>query len=287
MNFVSYTQLHKDIFAWEKTLPDFDAVCGVPRSGLIPAAYIALKRNIRLVELGQLLANPEVAINEAYIRGNNPLVRHNIPFGNKLLIVDDSSSANSVTFTELQRQLQNTQLQISYGAVYRASQLSKVDFFYKEIQQPRLFEWNMWRNRKIENVFCDMDGVLCEDWTGPPETKNDAKFTEHVTNAKPLYLPAWPVRAIVTSRIEKYRSLTEAWLKKHNVSYKKLLMHPAATPEARRLANDHADRKAAAYRDDEGALLFIESDKKQAVKIYSLTRRPVLCTDDMTLISSS
>ena len=55
MNFVSVQQLYDDMAAWERTLPHFDAVCGVPRSGMIPAAYISLRRNIRLVELTDLL----------------------------------------------------------------------------------------------------------------------------------------------------------------------------------------------------------------------------------------
>lgn len=285
MNFVSYLQFYADIAAWERQLPEFDAVCGVPRSGLIPAAHIALRRNLRLVDFSELMSNPNESIKNAYIRDNNFLKKYNIPFTNRLLVVDDSSSSDSVTFTELRQKLQNTELQISYGAVYRASALSKVDYYFREIPQPRLFEWNMWRNRKIEQVYCDMDGVLCEDWKGPPETTDDTAFTEHVINAKPLYVPCWPVKAIVTSRIEKYRKMTESWLAINKINYERLIMHPATTPELRRIANDHAERKALAYQKDEKALLFIESDKKQAVKIFSLTRRPVLCTDTMTLIS--
>lgn len=285
MNFVNYQQFFADISAWERQLPDFDAVCGVPRSGLIPAAYIALRRNIRLVEFGQLLAAPAEAISSATIRKNNPLTRIHTTLGNRLLVVDDASSDLSVTFTTLRRQLQDAKLQITYGAVYRASSSSKVDLYFREVPAPRLFEWNVWRHSMLCNVLSDMDGVLCEDWKGPAEVTNDAAFISHVKNAKPLYIPARRLRAVVTSRLEQYRGMTEDWLSKHNVKYQQLIMHPAATPELRRKLHDHAERKAKVYKEDTKASLFIESSKTQAEAIYKLTGKPVLCTDTMTMLA--
>ena len=51
MNFKSYEELLADTVAWERDLPHYDAVCGVPRSGLIPAGYLATRRNVRMVAL--------------------------------------------------------------------------------------------------------------------------------------------------------------------------------------------------------------------------------------------
>lgn len=283
MNFISYSQFYKDIAKWENQLPNFDAICGVPRSGLIPAAHIALRRNIRLVDLSSLLQNPDEAIASAYMRQSNPIVKYKKPFGKKLLIVDDSTSDESVTFNELREKLKNTSLDITYGVVYRTSEKSKTDLYLCDVAQPRLFEWNIWRNRKLEKTLCDMDGVLCEDWKGTPESDKDDLFANHVLNAKPLYIPEWPIIAVVTSRLERYRKATEAWLQKHEVKYTKLIMHPAETPEVRRKLNDHAERKALAYKQNADSLLFIESDKNQAKKIHALTKKPVLCTDTMSL----
>lgn len=282
MNFISYSQFYKDIASFEKQLPKFDAVCGVPRSGLIPAAYIALRRNIRLVDLSALLQNSGESIANAYMRQSNPIIKYNKPFGNKLLIVDDSTSDESVTFSELREKLKDTSLDITYGVVYRTSEKSKTDLYLRDVAQPRLFEWNIWRNRKLEKILCDMDGVLCEDWK-TIENDNDEAFANHVINAKPLYIPEWPIIAVVTSRLERYRKATEAWLQKYEVKYTKLIMHPAETPEVRRKLNDHAERKALAYKQNADSLLFIESDKNQAKKIHALTRKPVLCTDTMSL----
>jgi uncharacterized HAD superfamily protein len=284
MNFISLAELYRDMVAWERQLPQFDAICGVPRSGLIPATYIALRRNIRLVEISDLLRQPEGAIARAHLRPNNPVCRYNIPYGNKLLIVDDSSSVDSVTFTGLRQQLAaQTDLQITYGAVYRSSKKSLVDCYYREVAQPRMFEWNWWRNWWTQFALCDLDGVLCEDWKGKSEVTDDLEFAKHVREVTPLYIPQMPIKAVVTSRIEKYRKETEKWLAKHNVTYSKLIMHPASTPELRRQMNDHAIQKAEAYMQIPESNLFIESDVKQAAQIFKLTQRPVLCIDSMTM----
>lgn len=282
MNFVNFLEFNRDITAWERQLPEFDAVCGVPRSGLIPAAYIALRRNIRLVELSDLLRQPAGAIERACLRGSNPSSKKLA--GNKLLIVDDSSSPDSITFRNLRECLSSqSSLQITYGAVYRASSNSLVDVYYREIALPRLFEWNWFRNSRIQAAMLDMDGVICEDWLHRQETSNDTEFAQHVLAARPLYPPQVPVRAVVTSRIERYRKDTTAWLTKHNVQYGKLIMHPARTPEDRQRAGDHAARKARAYHSDVDAQLFIESDAKQASEIFKLTKKPVLCTSNMAM----
>lgn len=286
MNFVSMDEFYKDISAWERKLPHFDAVIGIPRSGMIPAAYLAVRRNIRLIELNDLLSEPAGAIERAPIRNTNPIIKYNKPCGNRVLIVDDSSSDESVTISALRQQLsEQTALDISYGVVYRASETSKVDYFYREVPLPRMFGWNWYRHWWLQHAMCDMDGVLCEDWPGTPEVSgDDARTLDHLVNVKPLYIPDVPIRAIVTSRLEKYRPQTKAWLKEHGVRYGNLIMHPATSPEDRRFMRDHAERKASAYAGAPTSVLFVESDITQATTIHTLTKRPVLCTDTMTML---
>jgi len=286
MNFVSFQRFYDDIAAWERQLPKFDAVCGIPRSGMIPAGYIALRRNIRLVELTDLLREPLDAILRAPIRDTNPIVKYNRQVGRRLLIVDDSSSDQSVTINGLREKLSDQMaLDITYAAVYRASESSKVDLYYREVPQLRMFEWNWFRHWQLKTAMLDMDGVICENWTGPPEQNDDPAFREHLNNAKPLYVPDVPIRTIVTSRLERYRAETQNWLERHNVHYQRLIMHPAKTPEARRQSGDHAQRKAAAYLQNPDSSLFVESDIRQARIIHERSSRPVLCTDTMELLS--
>ena len=286
MNFISLDQFYKDIVTWERQLPYFDAVCGVPRSGLLPASIIALRRNIRLVDLDSLLRDPSAAIQNAPIRQSNPIIRYNKRSGNKLLVVDDSASNQTTTISAIREALKDCKdLEISYAAVYRASSASTVDHYFKEVPLPRMFGWNWFRHWELQFALLDIDGVLCEDWKLKQEQNEDPTYIDHLVNVKPLYIPDVPVLGLVTSRLSRYRELTETWLKKNQVMYKKLHMHPATTPEERRKMNDHAQRKADVYLRTPEAPLFVESDIRQAQRIFELAKKPVLCIDTMTCLS--
>lgn len=286
MNFISLDQFYKDIVTWERQLPYFDAVCGVPRSGLLPASIIALRRNIRLVDLDSLLRDPSAAIQNAPIRQSNPIIRYNKRSGNKLLVVDDSASNQTTTISAIREALKDCKdLEISYAAVYRASSASTVDHYFKEVPLPRMFGWNWFRHWELQFALLDIDGVLCEDWKLKQEQNEDPTYIDHLVNVKPLYIPDVPVLGLVTSRLSRYRELTETWLKKNQVMYKKLHMHPATTPEERRKMNDHAQRKADVYLRTPEATLFVESDIRQAQRIFELAKKPVLCIDTMTCLS--
>ncbi len=288
INFKSYEDFHRDIVAWERDLPEFDAVCGVPRSGLIPASYIATRRNLRMVDLYRLLQDPVDIIERSPLRSVNPVMRHMKPFRNRLLVVDDTSSDDSVTMSHIRKVLGgfDHDLDITFAAVYRASESSKVDLCFDTIPQPRMFGWNWFRHWNLRKSMLDFDGVLCEDWKHRPELTEDPEFEDHVNNVKPLFIPDVPVQAIVTSRIERYRAESERWLKRHGVQYNYLIMHPAKTPEERRRMGDHAERKAATFAKgfkSKETMLFVESDEKQAKKIAQIAKKPVLCTDLMKM----
>lgn len=282
MNFVSWRDFHADIAEWERRLPQFDAVCGIPRSGLVPATYIALRRNIRLVPFDDLIRDPAGAISRASLRDTNPATVKK-PAGNRLLLVDDSVSNAGVTLTAARQQLSgDSTLRISYGAVYSAGDKIPLDHVYRCVPMPRIFAWNWFRNWRIRGVLCDLDGVICEDWKHRSERNEDAEFVQHMETVKPLYVPEIPIAAIVTSRIERYRQQTVKWLEKHKIEYGSLVMHPAATPEERRRRNDHAAQKAAVYAASNSPL-FVESDARQAAQIFEITGRPVLCIDTMQM----
>ena len=294
MNFKSYEDLLADTIAWERDLPHYDAVCGVPRSGLIPAGYLATRRNTRMVSLDELLRDPNNIIARSPLRKYNPVMRQNRPYGNTLLVVDDAIG-NGITLAGIKNKLDilSHDLNVIYGAVYKSDAIHhhkapvfSVDHFYQEVPQPRIFGWNWFRhNFFLAGGMVDFDGVLCEDWKARPEKEHDPDFIDHVKNAKPLFLPHVQLGAIVTSRLEKYRPECEEWLRKHDVRYKRLIMHPAKTPQERRAAKDHAERKASEYNVDRLAQLFVESDVRQAKRIFDITGKPVLCTDTMTCFS--
>lgn len=280
MHYVTYAKLLDDVLAWERSLPPFDIAIGVPRSGLIPASLLALRRNVPMSDLAAFLVDPHEVYATCYLRDNNPAKLK--PRCNRILIIDDACSSDSVTFKHIRRKLRGVTLpemiKIEYAAVYRASIRSELDYCYREIPQPRIFEWNWFRHSFLSKFLLDMDGVICEDWKGEEQDGDDPVYQAHLANAKPLFVPERPVAGIVTSRLMKHRQATEAWLKRHNVRYAELVMHPAETPSARRRACDYAIRKSRVYT-ERGALLFVESSAGQARDIFHITGKPVLCVD--------
>ena len=101
-----------------------------------------------------------------------------------------------------------------------------------------------------------------------------------------MYIPGAKIGTIVTSRLEKYRKETEAWLDANKVKYDKLVMLDLPNKEARQKANNHAGHKADTYKEGHYNL-FIESSLSQALEINRVTKKPVLCTENFEMIFDS
>jgi uncharacterized HAD superfamily protein len=282
VNFVSHRQLIDDVRDWTNLLPnDLIAVAGVPRSGFLPALHLALHRNIHLVTLEELRAGERP--------WEKPLRRFvAAKTTGRVLIVDDSLNSGQ-TLHEIRARLPDAG-DFLFAAVYGSESRSDVaDFIYRYVPMPRCFEWMLFHSSQIESACLDLDGVLCCD---PPFLEEDQgpgleRWRAHLSEAKPRFLPTRKVTAVVTSRLEKYRPETEAWLREHHVLYGELVMSPHPTATARRVARDHAQRKARYYLQRSDALLFIESNLLQSREIARLTRKPVLCTDIMEMIDEA
>ncbi|MFQ5730915.1 MAG: orotate phosphoribosyltransferase [Planctomycetaceae bacterium] len=278
MNFVSYRQLVSDVRNWSARLPgDLVAVAGVPRSGLVPATLLALHRNIHLVTLDDLSAGRAP--------WREPLRRNVTPkTEGRVLVLDDSLHAGE-TMQKLRAQFRNHD-RLLFGAVYCDRPMpALVDVSCRRVPAPRCFEWNVFHSALMTLACLDMDGVLCGDWTGIEADEGPGldDYRRHLETVKPQHVPSYPLHAIVTSRLEKYRPETTAWLRRHGIRFRELVMSPFATAAARRGAGDTARRKADAYARRERALLFVESSDAQAREIARLTGRPVLCGDTMTM----
>jgi uncharacterized HAD superfamily protein len=142
-----------------------------------------------------------------------------------------------------------------------------------------MFEWNLMHHPRLAEACLDIDGVLCVD---PTMEQNDdgPRYLDFVSRAAPLVLPTIKVKHIVTSRLEKYRPQTEAWLRQHGVQYEQLHMLDLPTAEERRRLNMHFKFKARVYAGDPAATLFIESERGQAIEIARVANKAVFCTED-------
>lgn len=105
-------------------------------------------------------------------------------------------------------------------------------------------------------------------------------------DARPLYRMTHPIGTLLTSRLEKYRPPTEAWLASIRLRYGKLVMLDLPSAAERRRLGAHGSFKAERYRRS-NAILFIESENRQAQTVAQLSGKPVLCLEAHSLIEPS
>jgi uncharacterized HAD superfamily protein len=259
---------------------DIDLIVGIPRSGMLPANLLALYLNLPYTDIHSFI--------NGFIYGSGSRKQYfKTAAPQKVLIIDDSIGSGAA-LKKSKKELEPIahKYTMEFCVIY-ASQECKdvVDYFFEIIPTPRYFEWNIFNHPGLKNACFDIDGVLCPD---PTEDQNDdgQQYIDFITNTPSLHIPSCKVGAIVTSRLEKYRSQTEQWLKKHGIEYQALFMIDLPDMRARQLANNHATHKATIYAKGKYDL-FIESNLNQSLQINSLTNKPVFCTDNFEMIYES
>lgn len=285
MQFKSVTNLNNDVFRWLASIPrDVDLVVGVPRSGMLPATLLALHLHTPLASVSDYIN--ERTMHSGQRLGSHPSLTLDDP-DVTVLVVDDSVYRGQ-QMTDTKRRIQQAhpiKNRVLYGATYVAPGAEHfVDLYYEVVPVPRVFEWHLMNHEILSRACVDIDGVLCRDPT--EEENNDGMaYQSFLRTVDPLLLPRKPIMCLVTGRHEKYRSVTEEWLKRHGIAYDRLIMmdYPA---EARCTTNEYAESKADAYVDT-NAELFIESSREQALSIARLAGKPVYCAESSEMIPPS
>jgi uncharacterized HAD superfamily protein/adenine/guanine phosphoribosyltransferase-like PRPP-binding protein len=284
MHYRSISDMNAAIVNNMHRLPrDLDLVVGVPRSGLLAANLLALAGNTRMSDLDSYLDG------RVYSAGTTKThsLRNTKSGKRKVLILDDSIRTGDAMTTVRQRvAAANLDDTIFYAAVYGAApQHPETDLVFEVVLQPRIFQWNFMHHVALEQACVDIDGVLCHDPSGQ-ENDDGAAYIEFLKSARPLYPMTRPIGALVTSRLEKYRPQTEAWLAATGVRYNQLIMLDLPNKAERQRLAAHGSFKADFYRKS-GFGLFIESENAQAREIARLSGKPVLCVETHTMIEPS
>lgn len=260
---------------------DIDLVVGIPRSGILPAVTISLMLNVRYADFDTFLegrlAGAGSTKQHAGLVADFDTVRH-------VLVVDDSLN-RGCAMREVRQRLQHLseRFRFTFAAAYVVPDgVSEVDIAFEVLPLPRMFEWNFIHHVYLQHACVDIDGVLCLD---PCEAENDdgANYLRFLQNAAPLYKPTARIACLVTSRLEKYRPQTEAWLERQGIQYDKLVMLDLPSAAERRRLGLHASYKGQVYRDSK-AMLFIESEYRQAVEIARVSGKPVLSIEGQQMI---
>lgn len=262
---------------------DVELIVGIPRSGMLVASIIALKLNLPLTDLYSFLRNDDLKKGNTRAYKHDQLVKPHE--ARTILLVDDSlSTGNSMRAACDQVKAIYGGTVVTMAAFVERHNRHQVDLYFEEVEQPRVFEWNIMHHPLLAHACLDIDGVLCVDPTAE-ENDDGPGYLDFLCNTRPLFIPSVKVAHLVTSRLEKYRPETERWLHKHGVQYGQLHMLDLPSAEERRRLNMHHKFKAEVFGKDPAARLFIESEVNQALEITRLTGKPVYCieTNEMYL----
>lgn len=176
-----------------------DLIVGIPRSGMIPAALIALFLNKPFCDIDTFLDDKMFSSGHRF---------KNLVIKNKKVLVIDDSISSGAAINEVKNKLKcKTDWTIVYAAIYaRQKSTNMIDFYGELVEGDRVFEWNMFQHANILNMTCmDIDGVLCEN---PPIDDDGPLYHEYLISAKPKFLPNVKIKTLISCRLEKYRPET-------------------------------------------------------------------------------
>lgn len=280
VRFVKSSQFQQDILNLvAKIPPDVTAIAGVARSGLSAATMLSMYLHLPMLTIRQTM-NDVVQTGNGWRLGGS---KHVNPKTEKVLVVDDTvMTGNSLKAIRplIQREFGNA----VYAAVYVNPRATlKPDIWAVDLPWPHVLEWNVFNSVLSPASAMDFDGILCHDC--PPGSDDDGpKYLDFIRNAKPLYMPRkWSVPLIVTARIERYRAVTEDWLRRHGIRWNRLVMHPAGTLGERRRDNiaafkaHHYAAWASKHKATPGPHIFFESEDSQAREIARISKLLTIC----------
>ena len=262
---------------------DVDLVVGVPRSGLLAATLISLYLNRPLTDLEGLAERRLLGKGKRLIPGYGADAFDD---ARRILVVDDCVSQG----TEMRRCkdfVENLGLseKTTFLTVFSFPENPHLaDITLEVIPRPMCFQWSFMHTPELQKYCLDIDGVICRDAT-KTEDDDGVNYEHFLKNASPLFVPTQKVGWLITSRLEKYRALTEEWLERHGVQYGELIMMDLPTKEARERSGLHVQHKADAYVASD-ARLFIESSPGIAALVAEKTQKPVLCMTSNRIIGN-
>lgn len=284
MQFRSISDMNDTILNGMHRLPrDLDLVVGIPRSGMMAAEFVALLANIQLTDLDSYIAG------HIYSSGVTKAgsMRNSVNGPKRVLVIDDSINGGTA-MRQAKTRVAAADLddEVIFAAVYGSKpDHPEADLVFETVPWPRIFQWNFMHHKFLEQSCIDIDGVLCHD---PTTAENDdgSAYLRFLIEARPLYRMTRPLGTLVTSRLEKYRPQTEEWLAANDVKYQRLIMLDLPSKAERQRLGAHGSFKGEYFRDSD-AILFIESENRQALRIAEIAGKPVLCLQTHRMIQPS
>lgn len=275
MNYKSFADLSADIKTNLHKIPkDVSLVVGIPRSGLLAANLIAMYLNLPLTDI------------DSFIEGKvlSPCTQSRIQqdaiFKGKILVVDDSVATGKAIIDarkKLAPVLGTKNYKLLFCCIYaEPARKNMVDIPLLLLDRPRLFEWNVFHNSILGSACVELDGVLCKAYDG--DINNNDAYQQYITRVQPNFIPKSKIAAIVTSRPEKWRSITEEWLTTNKIQFGELVM-------AKNEESNPALYKSSFYKKRTRLELFLEGAQKEAEQIFESTGKDVYCLENNTMLT--
>lgn len=247
-----------------------DAVVGVPRSGMMAAAFLSTTLHLPLYTFRQ-----DGTFDLCSSHGRSTSFRGE---PKHFLILDDTVCRGG-TMRSIDRAMEGRGIKYTKGCVYLSPGNTEgtVDVYAKDLIDPHILEWNLFNTPFVRSTGFDIDGILCPDV--PREMDDDGeKYSKCLQEMPVRYaIRRFKAGALVTARLEKYREVTETWLKINGILYKELVMGPWKNNKERSVKGVVADWKAGVYKARKKLWLFVESDDCLASNMARLSRKSVAC----------
>lgn len=247
---------------WCSRLPrSYDLVIGIPRTGLTIAGIISDYFAIPL-------STPDL-LPSFWAARDTPKKEIR-----SILIVEDGTTFGSRLFPAKAKAYDffpgST---VHIGSLLVNKETIPLDTYGFMLCDRTVAEWQLLHIEFSQNVASDLDGVLCQD---PPKFNDETDYIDWMARAIPYRKPIYCLSAIITSRPEKYKGITEDWLKENDIRYQRLIMSIDGVSTM--------VQKAAAinkYQPD----FFLESNDGTAKELHLRTGVPVICISTMRLYS--
>jgi uncharacterized HAD superfamily protein len=266
---VSYAQLNEWSLELIKKIPNqYDLIIGIPRSGMAFASMVATKFGTPLMIFGcHIIYNNLIS---------NPIVK-------SILICDDAiSSGSQMRMAVRLARTRYPRANIDTAVVIKHEH-SKVDYYHKLTDDPKLFEWNI-AHVKLGKIACDIDGVMCPDLpVGFEEEEQPEGYENHIYNAMSQFIPRYKIDLVISCRVRRWREGTEEWLKKNGIKYGELKLWETDIPAER--IGKWGQYKVEQLRDAKIDYVF-ESSWEQSQMIYNELSIPVLCFENMVMLGA-
>jgi hypothetical protein len=249
-------------------------VVGIPRSGMLVAPIVATLLNKALYTI----SNGEIQVcNYSSSFGGKRMNDYKESNG-KLLFLDDTAYTG--------KEMRNIRVKYPnniYSVMYLNPSAEKyVDIFGMYLNTPHYLDWHFFNSNFPQSTIFDLDGIFCPD-VPIEKAENEILYKEYITTVESIAhrIPRLhPCLSIATARLEKYRDITEDWLKRNNIEYRSLHMYQGTKDDR----DSNFYRNVSEYKTsiflESDARIFVESDDLLAKRIAARSKgKRVICPD--------